>query len=290
VPQLTGKSLADATAALGAAGFALGSVREEPIATVAPGTVVGPAELRLALESSAIDLVVARGVASPETKLVFSVAGSKKLTLKKTQPTTIAARIKVSRPANVTATLYSAKKQRLYTWRLKVKAGANVVKLRLPPQIRRPGTYTLTWVARSGTQTVRRTVKVTLVGPKLTQVKPKREEIEIVLAGEQPAKGVLQPGLSGTGARIVATATPDQTFALTASTAHNIGVVVVDVDAYGLGFVSDLRTVFPSLRLIAIAREPATRTLAVRAGAVLALPRNTPAKQLAKAIATIAGR
>jgi DNA-binding NarL/FixJ family response regulator len=113
--------------------------------------------------------------------------------------------------------------------------------------------------------------------------------IEIVLAGEQPAKDALRTGLSGTGTRVVATATPDQTFALTASAARNIGVVVIDVDAYGLGFVADLRTVFPSVRLIAIAREPATRTLAVRAGAVLALPRETPVRQLAKAITTISG-
>ena len=192
VPQLTGKGLEEATAALGAAGFVLGRVLEAPIATVVPGTVIGPADLKLALESSAIDLVVARGVTSAETKLVFSVAGSKKLVVTKT--TTIAARIKVSRPASVTATLYSAKKQRLYTWRLKVKAGANVVKLQLPTQIRRPGTYSLTWVARSGTETIRRTVKLTLVGPKLAQVKPKRDEIEIVLAGEQPAKAALQTG------------------------------------------------------------------------------------------------
>ena len=79
VPQLTGKGLEEATAALGAAGFVLGRVLEAPIATVVPGTVIGPADLKLALESSAIDLVVARGVTSAETKLVFSVAGSKKL-------------------------------------------------------------------------------------------------------------------------------------------------------------------------------------------------------------------
>ena len=131
---------------------------------------------------------------------------------------------------------------------------------------------------------------MTLVGPKLAQVKPTREAIEVVLAGEKPTKHLLEPRLAGTGARLVATATPDQTFALTASTARNVGVVVVDVDAYGLGFVSDLRTVFPSLRLIAIAREPGTRALAVRAGAVLALPRNTPVSQLAKAIAAVSAR
>ena len=69
----------EATAALGAAGFVARPRARGPIATVVPGTVVGPAGLRLALESSAVDLVVARGVASPETKLVFSVAGTKRL-------------------------------------------------------------------------------------------------------------------------------------------------------------------------------------------------------------------
>ena len=58
-----------------------------------------------------------------------------------------------------------------------------MVKLKLPKQIRRPGTYDLTWVARSGTEAIRRTLKLTLVGPKRAQVKPPRLELEIVLAG-----------------------------------------------------------------------------------------------------------
>jgi len=41
--------------------------------------------------------------------------------------------------------------------------------------------------------------------------------------------------------------------------------------------------------VIAISREPARRVQAIRAGAVLALPRSTTAKQLAKAIALVAG-
>jgi hypothetical protein len=90
--------------------------------------------------------------------------------------------------------------------------------------------------------------------------------------------------------RVVARATPDETFALVASAVRNVGIVVVDVDAYGLVFVGDLHTVFPALRLIAIAREPALRHLSVRAGAVLALPRSTSSQQLAKAIVRIAGR
>jgi len=83
-------------------------------------------------------------------------------------------------------------------------------------------------------------------------------------------------------------ATPDQTFALAASRGTDVSVVVVDADAYGVGFVGDLRTVFPSVRVIAIATHPSTRARALRAGAVRALPRSTTTKQLAKVIATVA--
>jgi hypothetical protein len=62
------------------------------------------------------------------------------------------------------------------------------------------------------------------------------------------------------------------------------------VDEYGVSFVGDLHTVFPALRLIALAEERKTRTLAVRAGAVLALPRSTPPHQLRKAIVKVSGR
>ena len=67
-------------------------------------------------------------------------------------------------------------------------------------------------------------------------------------------------------------------------------MAVVDVDDYGIGVVRDLGIVFPRLQLIGIARDPGTRQRAVRAGAVLALPRSTPAAKAARAIARIAGR
>jgi hypothetical protein len=197
----------------------------------------------------------------------------------------------VSKPANLTAMLSTAGKKRLYTWQVRrLKAGANVVKLTLPKQIRRPGTYTLTWIARSGTETVSRTIKVKLVGKKITQIKASRGAIEVVLAGERHPKNVVQSALVGSRARVVAQAGLDQTFALAASGSHDIKIVVVDVDVHGVGFVSDLRTVFPAIRVIAIATQPADRVRALRAGAVKALPRNTTSRQLAKAIAAISSR
>ena len=68
----------------------------------------------------------------------------------------------------------------------------------------------------------------------------------------------------------------DETFELTASAAHSIGVVVADVDAYGLA--SSPICDGPLLRLIAT-RASRLRGAAVRAGATLALPRNTPARK-----------
>jgi len=67
-------------------------------------------------------------------------------------------------------------------------------------------------------------------------------------------------------------------------------VVVVDADAHGIRFVSDLRAVFARVRVIAISREPARRIQAVRAGATLALPRDATTRQLARAIALLVGR
>jgi hypothetical protein len=286
VPQLAGRSLEQASAMLVAAGFSVGSVREQTSALHAPGTVIHPDDLRLALESSPIDLVVARAPGTaPQGRLVFAVVAAKKLALQKR--TTIAVRVKVSRPANVTATLFGTKKQRLHTWRLKVKAGATVVKLRLPATIRRAGTYTITLVADSGTETIRRTIAVSLVGPMLARVQLRKQEVEVVLAGEQRPKTPLQPG---SGVRVLARATPDETFSLAASAVRNVGVVVVDVDEHGVVFVRDLHTVFPALNLIAVSREPALRHRSIRAGAILALPRSTSPQQLATAIVRIAGR
>ena len=285
VPALAGKSLAEATAALGAAGFTVGTVTEAPNGIVAPGTVVQPAVITFALASTPIHLVVASATTAPQTRLAFSVAGSKRIVLKKN--TTIAVRIKVSKPAQVTATLRDAKNRRLHTWNLRVKAGANVLRLRLPATVRRPGSYKLTWIARSGAERISRTIRLTLVGPARSRVKPKPSEVEVVLAGETPD---VRPGQEGMPRRVSSATGADQTFGHIASTPHEVSVVVVDADAYGTRFVSDLRAVFPTVRVIAISREPARRMLAIRAGATLALPRDTTARQLAKAIALIAGR
>jgi hypothetical protein len=288
VPNVVGRSLDDAAVLLAARGFTVGQVREEANALYAPGTVVGPAKIRLAIVNSAVDLVLARAPGTaPQTKLVFSATGAKKLAFG--TPTTIGVRLKVSRPAAVTATLFGSNKQRLFSWRLQARAGASVVKLRLPNQIRRPGLYTVALVARAGSQSVRRVLTVRLVGPALDRL-DSTQEIDVVFAGKGSAKDLLKPGAIARNVRAVAQSRADAVFALAASPSRNVRVVVADVDEYGLAFVGDLHTVFPALRLIALAEEQNTRTRAVKAGAVLALPRSTPPHELRKAIVKVSGR
>jgi DNA-binding NarL/FixJ family response regulator len=66
-------------------------------------------------------------------------------------------------------------------------------------------------------------------------------------------------------------------------------VIVVDVDRYGLGFVRDLRTLFPSVRIVAVSSSRRTLSQAARVGANAALPRKTPAAQIGKTIRALAG-
>ena len=61
-------------------------------------------------------------------------------------------------------------------------------------------------------------------------------------------------------------------------------MIVIDVDAFGLGLVRDLHTVFPSVRIVALASTPRLLAGSLTAGAVIALPRATPPATLARVI------
>ena len=162
VPVLAGKSLAEARAALGAAGFALGNVRETT-STAPSGTVVEPAGVQLALASSPVDLVLSRG--DDRAPGAARPLGRRREADRAEAEDDDGDSDRASRPAQVTATLRDAKNRHLHAWRLRVDAGASVVTLRIPTKVRRRGSYRLTWVARAGTETVSRTITFTLVRP-----------------------------------------------------------------------------------------------------------------------------
>ena len=124
------QSLAEATAALGAASFTLGSVTETIEPTVPPRTVVrargDPARARVEPDRHR------RRAGRHRAADAACVLHRRLEADHPEEDDDVRRRIKVAeKPAQVTVTLRDAKQRRLHTWKLRVKAGANIVRLRL---------------------------------------------------------------------------------------------------------------------------------------------------------------
>ena len=72
--------------------------------------------------------------------------------------------------------------------------------------------------------------------------------------------------------RVLKTSDAADAFDLAAAEATNVRVVILDVDRLGLSYLHDLHTIFPTVRIVAIANDPAVRRRALVAGAAVALP------------------
>jgi hypothetical protein len=289
LPRLIGQTLDQGAGALAGRGFTIGKVTYDPNSTAPSGTIIAPDSNELRAQGSTIDVVVSgKTVATTvvSSKLTFDVVGTKVYT--PAARNYVAARIKVTKPAQVVATLYSPKHVRLYTWRRTAHAGAQIFKLTMPAQIRRSGIYTLVWTARSGDQVLRKTQQVRVAGSSGTTVIVPPKPVEIVLAGSADSRNGIALGIASPTAHLIPAAL-ESTFTLAGNTSRNVGVVIVDVDRYGVGFVKDLRTLFPSIRLVAVASNSRELQQAARAGATLALPKSTSAAKLGRAIRGLAG-
>jgi hypothetical protein len=258
---------------------------EENDPTAVPGTVIAPTELDVAAVGASIDVVVAAGGAAG-TAFVFRVASATTMSWKKGG--TLVARIHATRAALVTTTLSRPQRRALYRWHFRVKAGASIVRLHLPRQIRRPGYYWFTWVAQSGSDRVVRRIRVQLLssGEKLGRVvTPAKQPVEVILAGDGIGNGVAND-LSSNRVRVLESAGADAAFAAAAGDAAR--VAVVDVDQYGVRFVHDLHSVFPSLRIVALASRDDALAAARIAGASATLPSTAPDSAVARLVARLA--
>jgi hypothetical protein len=283
LPNLTGMTPAQARTALQQRGLRVGSVTVASAPGVQPGTIAQPTGLSAAEEGSAIDLVVA--AAGPQAKLAFSVVAPTRVTAR--AGSHVPARISVSKSAAVSATLYDPRSRKLKTWQFSVKAGVTIKKLQLPASASRPGRYKLAWIARSGVESIRRTIVVQVV-PKGAAPPKTTRAVEIVLVGASSLRDALSVSLHDTRARVTRVSDEDSPFTLAGSASRNVRVVVVDVDEHTLSLVHDLRTVFPRMAVVALAQEREKLAPAVAAGATVALPRSTPANQLAKVVRRLA--
>jgi hypothetical protein len=178
----------------------------------------------------------------------------------------------------VTAQLFSPRHVKLYTWRFAVKAGRTIAKLRLPRQVRRMGVYTMSWTARSGRETVARKITIRLVRKRARSTQP----VQVLLAGG--AATSIRGNFTLRKGRVVSSASIEPTFDAAANRRTDVQVIVVDVDEFGVGLISDLHAVFPSAKLIAITSSPRLMVNSLRAGATIALPRSTPASRLVRVI------
>ncbi len=279
VPSVLGLSTEAAAARLAASGFVLGKVSRIVAARVAPGTVVGPTKLLVAPVGTPIGVTASAG--APQAQFQIRIATDKSVKVRVGRLSSIPVRIVATRPASVATTLATATGRRLYTWQLQVKSGSTITKLRLPSQVRRPGIYRLTWNARSGADTARKAARIRFAGPGLEQLRTRPHRVEVVLAVDTSKRA---NRISSSADRVVSHATPERTFALLSAPNRTVRVVVVDVDRFGIQFLRDVRTVFPTVRAIALSDRRALRRALERAGAFSILPRSATQAQLGRAI------
>ena len=277
VPSLIGKTPDQVAALLAPLGLSVGSITYG--GTGPAGTVTGPANLVLAEEGGSIDLIVSQGGAG--TRLAFKVVTAPRI--KPAKRRSIGARVMVTRASRVTAQLFSPRRVKLYTWRFSVKAGRTIVKLRLPRQVRRTGVYTMRWTARSGRETVARKLTIRLVRTRARSTQP----VQVLLAGG--AATSIRGNFTLRKGRVVSSASIEPTFDAAANRRTDVHVIVVDVDQFGVGLISDLHAVFPSAKLVALTSSPRQMVNSLRAGASIALPRSTPASTLVRVIQRLLG-
>jgi hypothetical protein len=276
---LAGKSTDEAAAILANRGFELGEVTGDGTVVVSPRGAV------LASVGSKVDLELGEP-GTPQTRLVFGVVGTK--VYAPAIRRFIALRLQATRQAQVTAALLSPRGQRVYRWRFPLRAGTVIRKLTMPPSVRTPGRYRLVFTVLSGSESVKKTIVVQVVGKRGAAVRPGRRQVEAVLTG---GSSISRDVAASVGNNLRVTAALDEdTWTLTGAADRNVQVVLVDVDRFGLQLIRDLRLVFPSIRILALTNDPRRLAQAVRAGATIAVPRSTPPRDIAKLLVQLAKR
>jgi DNA-binding NarL/FixJ family response regulator len=108
--------------------------------------------------------------------------------------------------------------------------------------------------------------------------------VQVVVAGSAVTPKL---ALGSKRTRIVKAVGEDSAFDAAGAGSNGVQVMVVDVDQFGVRFVRDLHTVFPSLRMVALSRSPKTLAKASKAGATIALPRSIPNSVLAAVVSRL---
>ncbi|MDQ5821020.1 MAG: hypothetical protein M3540_06235, partial [Actinomycetota bacterium] len=222
---------------------------------------------------------------SPQARLSMRVVSTK--VFRPGRQVRFGARIISTRKATGTVSLRNTDGSQLATWALKVKAGSNVLTFRMPPSVRKPGRYTLAWklivAGDSASQVTRLTIPGDTEGWTPVGAAPPRPDVVLSAPGFT-ARSLALPRR----VRVLKTSHTADAFDLTGAAATNVRVAVLDVDRLGLNFLHDLHTIFPDVRIVAIANDPALRRRALVAGAAVALPHAAGPARVAAAVRRLA--
>lgn len=287
VPDVAGKTEADARAALEAAGFTVGRVIEESSASP-PGSVIRQSA-DVADVGAAIELVLAT-LQEGRAAFRIQVASARRIVIGRER--TLNVRVAVTEPARVSALLSLRRTaKRVKGWSMRwnersVEAGATIVKLRLPKNLRRPGPYILrlraTSLSRGDVTT--RTTRISVVRKRPARTARAPLEVVVVKTDEQE-----QPTLDLDERFKVMHSEEEAVFDVTTGTPTEVAIIVIDVDAEGgLELVRDLRAVYPDLRIVALASSK-TAAAARRAGANPVLIKPVSDELLARVVERLAG-
>ncbi len=278
VPSLTGLTLEQATAALAARGFRLGSV------SGSGGTILAqaPTAPGLAAIGSAVN-VTAGAAEGGQAKLVLRVASAKRISL--ATRGWMAVRVTVSAPSQVTGELVDSRNRTVKRYAAKnVPSGSSTVRFALPT-VRQAGTYKLHVRATASGQRVARTARVQLVpGVPKARFTPVRRPIGVVVI-DGSIKG-LNLGSSFRVNYVV----PSLAFDVVGLQPAFIEAAVIDLAAVDKSFVRNLRQVFPELKILVLAPTSAAAAQARAGGASIALVKPVPASRVAALLRRTLGR
>jgi hypothetical protein len=289
VPNVTGLAEADARAALVARGFAVETTIESADAPAGQVVSQDPASPKMADLGSTVRLGVG---AVPQGRALFTmqIASAPRIVIGRQKLLNV--RVAVTEPARVRTSLSTRlpSGKRWITWSKSrtVQAGATIVKLRVPKNLR-PGTYLLRVRAESVAtgEVTHRTTPVRVV--KRMPARPQRAPLEVVVVtiGDEPE--LPAPTLDLDERFKVSETAGDAVFEVTTETATEVEVVVIDADSEGaIELIRALRLVYPDLAIVAVtSRENVGK--ATRAGATVELMKPVSPGLLAAVVERLAG-